>query len=179
MDKSKSFQPEVVSLHRKGEVRGRSPDGKIIFVFKNGDKYIGPFENDKPKGRGTYTFINGDMFESTFDTDEDGCLTISDTIIYRWSNGNIYRGDFQISSAGNHMHGFTLSGKGILHHTDGSIYEGEFVNGVFDGNGTYRFSDGTTYTGQFKKGKMHGAGTMTHPNGSTEKGTFKDDLFSD
>lgn len=46
-------------------------------------------------------------------------------------------------------------GKGKFVWSDGSFYEGDFVDGVFEGVGTYYFKDQLkTYTGQFTHGKI-------------------------
>lgn len=80
------------------------------------------------------------------------------------------------------------NGFGKYEWADNSYYEGNFVDGVFEGQGTYFFSDlkktysgefkganmegfgtevwqdGKVYQGQFLKGRKHGDGTMTYPN---------------
>ncbi len=177
MNQTGAIKPEPLILHKQGQIKGRSPDGKVIYAFMNGDQYIGPFENAKPKGRGTFSFQNGDMFESNFDTDENGNLTISGDVVYRWRNGNMYKGEFRISGPEDNLHSFVLCGKGTFIFATGDSYEGDFQNDLFNGTGTYRFTDGSIYTGQFEDGKMHGVGSMTYPDGSTHTGTFKNDLF--
>ena len=39
------------------------------------------------------------------------------------------------------------NGKGKLQFTDGSIYEGEYVNNEISGNGKYLWPDGKQYEG--------------------------------
>ena len=80
------------------------------------------------------------------------------------------------------------SGHGRYEWEDGSYYEGNFKDGIFDGSGVYYFADlkktyigdfkeanmegfgkeqwedGKVYIGYFKKGRKHGEGTMTYPN---------------
>lgn len=46
------------------------------------------------------------------------------------------------------------SGEGKLIEEDGSVYEGEFVNGLMEGNGHYKWSNGTSYIGEMKQGKL-------------------------
>jgi hypothetical protein len=49
---------------------------------------------------------------------------------------------------------------------DGSYYEGDFVNGVFEGFGTYFFKDSDkTYNGSFHDGKIEGDGEMKWGDG--------------
>jgi hypothetical protein len=66
--------------------------------------------------------------------------------------------------------GFT--GHGIYRYPDGSVYQGEFVNGDRQGQGTYRYADGGVYQGQFVKGQRHGQGTHQYPDGEVYEGEF-------
>ena len=56
---------------------------------------------------------------------------------------------------------------------DGSIYEGEFVDGFVHGQGRMVFADGGVYDGGFEKGKMHGEGTYTFADGSIRRGVWE------
>jgi len=38
-------------------------------------------------------------------------------------------------------------------------YEGNFVQGKFQGNGKLKLNNGEEYIGSFKNGKVHGSGT--------------------
>ena len=51
-------------------------------------------------------------------------------------------------------------------YSDGSVYEGTFVNGQPDGTGTYRLTNGYEYTGDWKAGQIIGQGVAPYPNGS-------------
>ena len=51
------------------------------------------------------------------------------------------------------------NGKGVEYYKNGNIkYEGEFIDGKFDGNGKYFWEDGSYYIGQFKNNVKHGKG---------------------
>lgn len=39
---------------------------------------------------------------------------------------------------------------------DGSIYEGEYKDGMKHGNGILRWADGSSYEGQFHESNLHG-----------------------
>ena len=41
---------------------------------------------------------------------------------------------------------------------DGSVYEGEFKDGLFDGQGILTYVNGDRYEGQFSEGKFEGQG---------------------
>ncbi|KGD64467.1 hypothetical protein Y5S_02222 [Alcanivorax nanhaiticus] len=82
---------------------------------------------------------------------------------------------------------------------DGSVYEGEVVDGLFEGQGTLRYDDQEYYQGNFENGRFEGKGELasnkwryvgyfseghfegygelTTPNG-VYKGEFSDDMFN-
>ena len=69
------------------------------------------------------------------------------------------------------------SGKGKLIDRDGSImYEGDFVEGHFEGNGDLVVVHGK-YRGEIEHGEMNGTGTLKDIFGGTYSGEFKDNLF--
>ncbi|CAF0800985.1 unnamed protein product [Adineta ricciae] len=70
-------------------------------------------------------------------------------------------------------HGF-----GKLLFSDGSYYQGEFVNNEIIGQGTRYFaSSGNTYTGHFHYGEMDGQGRLRLGNGDSYEGNFKSNHF--
>ena len=69
-------------------------------------------------------------------------------------------------------------GVGTLHLMDGTIYEGNFINGLFSGIGTLTFPDGTLYEGQFQRGKYSGYGVYTRIDEMKFEGRFKNGKVS-
>ena len=58
-------------------------------------------------------------------------------------------------------------GKGIIYYKNGNIkYDGEFVNGKFEGNGKYIYENGEYYIGQWLNGNRHGKGIYYYKNGN-------------
>ena len=52
-----------------------------------------------------------------------------------------------------------MNGKGIIYYRNGIIrYEGEFLNGKYEGNGQLTLENGTSYKGSFKNGVKIGKG---------------------
>ena len=52
-----------------------------------------------------------------------------------------------------------MFGKGIEYYKGGNIkYDGNFINGVYDGDGKYIYNNGNYYIGEWKEGKKHGKG---------------------
>ena len=85
--------------------------------------------------------------------------------IYEWSQGVRYEGDWK----NNEMHGW-----GVFFNDD-EKYEGEFIDGVYDGNGRLVESSGEIYEGRFRDGMKHGIGTIISQNGTKFKGEWRED----
>eukprot|EP01062_Namystynia_karyoxenos_P028111 TRINITY_DN21369_c0_g1_i2.p1 TRINITY_DN21369_c0_g1~~TRINITY_DN21369_c0_g1_i2.p1 ORF type:complete len:296 (+),score=86.68 TRINITY_DN21369_c0_g1_i2:85-888(+) len=76
----------------------------------------------------------------------------------------VYDGEFR----DNRFHGH-----GVLRLRRGSVYEGGFARGKFDGVGKMLYIDGRVYTGQMKDGCPDGYGILTHPEGWRYEGGFE------
>ncbi|XP_035509475.1 ankyrin repeat and MYND domain-containing protein 1 [Morone saxatilis] len=63
-------------------------------------------------------------------------------------------------------------GPGVQEWSDGSRYEGEFVNGFKHGTGKYTWSNGECYEGSFYKDYRHGEGLYCWPTGHKFIGKF-------
>ena len=50
---------------------------------------------------------------------------------------------------------------GVMTYTTGFRYEGDFVNGFYEGSGKYSYPDGSSYTGMWVAGARHGVGTLS------------------
>ena len=74
--------------------------------------------------------------------------------------------------------GNTVNGYGQLRDVNGSLYTGQFKNGLFHGEGKLEYPDGDTYEGEFKNGGFGGYGKYTWNNGSVYEGQWRDDLFN-
>jgi hypothetical protein len=64
-------------------------------------------------------------------------------------------------------------GTGIMKSTNGSIYDGQWIDGVKNGQGIYY--DSTTkvaYKGEWKDGKKNGFGLLKFSDKEYYKGTF-------
>ena len=70
-------------------------------------------------------------------------------------------------------------GKGILYDKNGKIrYDGEYVNGKFEGIGKYYYDDGNYYIGQWKNGLGNGEGVLYFKDGRViYDGEFVNDKF--
>ena len=60
-----------------------------------------------------------------------------------------------------------MNGKGTLYDKNGKvIYEGDFVDGKFEGNGKLFNDDGSYYIGQFRNDLKHGKGIEYDKDGN-------------
>jgi hypothetical protein len=57
------------------------------------------------------------------------------------------------------IRGNCVDGEGVMSFGDGRLYEGQFVNGLFNGHGSYTLSERIRYVGNFRDGEFHGQGT--------------------
>lgn len=55
---------------------------------------------------------------------------------------------------------------------DGSIYEGELLDGMKDGRGKIKWPNGSSYEGEWHKDQISGQGTMHMENGDIYQGLF-------
>ena len=83
---------------------------------------------------------------------------------YIYDDGKYYIGEFK---------NYIPNGKGIKYYKNGNIlYDGDFVNGKFEGHGSYILNDNEYYIGQFKNGLKNGKGIEYYSNGDKYEGDF-------
>ena len=62
------------------------------------------------------------------------------------------------------------NGKIAIYYSDGKLkYEGDRINGNFEGKGTYYYKRGNRYEGEWKKGLKHGKGILYYDLEATKK----------
>ena len=102
----------------------------------------------------------GDLIVCLFDKDEP----TGDGILYR-DNGDYFSGKIEH---------FKMK-SGVVFKPDGTRYEGDFVDDLFEGSGSLVLPDKSRYKGQFQKGKRSGRGLMQFVDGSVYEGEWADD----
>jgi len=153
-------------------------------IFRNGNEYVGGWQNNIPTGFGSLTLMNGDKVEGDF---VDGVLQGQGKLItsegdqfegewrdgkregegrMRYSNGNEYVGAWK----GDRRHGF-----GTLRYASGSLYAGDWKEDVRHGNGRLEFKSGERYSGEFRNDKRNGQGTLWESNDESYAGLFVND----
>ena len=140
--------------HSSNTVKGSS--GSPIFL-KNSNQVIGVHKthvgNMENFGDFIYPVIN--IIEEDIRKKTNNGKYINGKYIY--DDGKYYIGEFK---------NYLPDGKGIKYNKNGIIlYEGNFINGKFEGYGKYIREDGIKYIGQWKNGLSYGKGTMYYSNG--------------
>jgi len=161
-----------------------------------GTVYEGQWSRGRPHGHGTATFPDGTKYigywvEGKRHT-EDG-----QTSRCEFPNGHVYEGEFhadeihgrgrlmsetgEVLDPGPWEHGvsqftpYPINGTGRYEFPDGSYYDGDWQEGLFDGQGVFFFAGtGDTYTGGFRGGQFHGHGRYEFASGDKYEGGFED-----
>ena len=143
----------------EGNVVDGKPHGLGKYVFSDSSVYYGEFNLGKKHGTAEYRMADGSYYRGTFVNDlkdgteicsvslPDGKIYTGECTMYFADTGSTYIGDFKEDKR---------TGKGKYTWKSGEYYEGEFVNGLFEGMGTYHFAGDKTspYTGLFSGGKI-------------------------
>ena len=164
-------------------IQGECANGKGMFLFENGDKFVGEFNNNTPKGEGAIFFASGIIIDGVFLT---GITMGHGTIVH--PDGTTYRGQFYNAKPngkgdkklanGSYFDGLWRNdvffrGKGRFTEPNGKSYEGDYLGSVFHGNGILVNEDGVRYEGAFIDGIFHGHGKQTFPDGVQYVGSFE------
>lgn len=158
-----SFQiPAPVATLPDGAVyEGEMIDGVITgqgrMRWTNGDRYEGSFENGLFHGQGKYEGVDGSSYQGEY---VKGAITGTGTMIY--ADGQQYTGEL--------LYG-RMHGRGVL-KSHGTLYEGEFFEGNFNGEGEYTDKEGNSYRGQFLDGIFQGQGAYAGIDGRRYEGEF-------
>ncbi len=142
-----------------GEILCGAANGKGIFHYKNGNKCIGNFKNNKIHGQAISYFANGCKYVGNYENDKrEGNGT------FYYSNGDTCVGMFENGLQINGIHNYGKDHK----------YIGNIRNDVENGLGIYYWGDGQKYVGNFKNGDFEGKGIMYLVNGTQYIANFKD-----
>lgn len=143
--------------------KGQFEDGKISgngsFYFSNGNIYHGQWQNHERHGHGKMIFVSGDIYEGDFVLNDFEGIGI-----YYYHTGDRYQGQWNANAP---------HGEGIYSFADGSVYTGDFSQGKFFGQGKIRYADGSQYEGAWKYNKRHGKGTLYSPDGQMVAGVWE------
>ena len=164
-----------------GQFKSNTFYGKGKFVYANGDVYKGHWQDGKKEGLGTYIYVNQDIYVGYFVNDKKsgkGTLTKVD----QNSQNGIWHNDILIDMADSNIyqrpsnsiseHFFENCNENYCHeingrytYSDGSVYEGMFINNQPQGEGNCKYSNGNQYSGGWRNHGPHGLGVMTFLSG--------------
>ncbi|MCL2154700.1 MAG: hypothetical protein FWH53_09965 [Leptospirales bacterium] len=156
-----------------------------IFLFFNGNRYIGEYKENLMHGKGEFHRINSNIYRGEYKNglrDGKGVLTFYNGASYSgdWKNGYMDgQGEYIYSNesryTGRFVKGFK-EGRAISIYYNADIYTGNFKANLMDGYGEYKAKNGDTYSGEFKNDKKNGKGTYTWHSGDKYIGDWKNDL---
>lgn len=193
-------QNRRIGILKSDCISGNCTNGNGIFLFPNGDIYVGDFVNGKRHGIGVCYYENRSEYRGRWMNDlpnGNGTLTLADgsSRMGYWKQGQIQ--DHQESQGlatstasvppartatiSNCLAGNCINGIGTYQFQDSSRYTGSFVNGLPDGRGTIFYPNGERYEGMLKAGQLHGEGTLIDREGNRivglwERGTYRQSL---
>lgn len=153
----------------KGEFYGSYKDvgfaGYAENHLRSGIVYIGEAtENHTISGKGKILFPNGHRFEGELDN-------------YKPAEGRLYFSEGETDYyEGNLDENMQPIGFG-KRYVEGSVYEGNFLNGMLDGEATYKKPNGENFKGNYLKGAIHGKGKIEFGENNFYEGEFKDGVF--
>ena len=159
--KTKSFQYWLTDVSEN--LFNLSPfitsDKSITLFLEDGNTYIGTLNKGLFDGFGTLSSLDNKYLYTG-----------------EWKDG-LKHGKGQlitekIKYSGKFENDVFSGNKGVLCDEKGNIYEGDFVNGKFEGYGHYKMSNGGNYIGQFKNGYFEGKGQLTDKKGNVFNGNF-------
>jgi len=153
-----------------------------IIVFNEGHTYNGGFTDGRFDGEAVYSdatdkwWLRGEFQSGRF---SNGQLFLGDglTVIYEivQNTNTVISPTWQYNGGLNER---GQNGSGRFTFEDGSIYIGDFMNGLAYGEGMFVDAEGNTlYTGQFLNGFFDGAGVYYSTEGWVYQGDFKEGMF--
>lgn len=123
-------------------------------LINKGIIYDGEWRNGLPHGYGQVIYINGGYFQGYFDNG----VSLCNDGIFIYPDGTFYRGQIKDSSA---------NGNGILVYKNGEmVYVGTWLNDKPHGHGKEEYKDGSIYLGNFIEGVKEGTGKFRWADGS-------------
>ena len=122
--------------------------GRGLFIWEDGEYYLGYWKNDKRDGKGRNNYSNGNVYQGTYKNGKK-----EGSGMYKWNNGDIYVGEFKND---------LKDGAGKYKYRNGDKYIGSFKMDKIDGNGTYIWANKNSYSGQFKNDEIGGKGIFKY-----------------
>ncbi|XVF39376.1 hypothetical protein PTKIN_Ptkin01aG0029600 [Pterospermum kingtungense] len=144
----------------------------------------------KPNSKPVQWFIGETQCNKNDDDDEEKGRLLQPVVregVEFYSNGDFYEGEFHKGKCnGSGVYNYFVNGRyegdwvegrydgyGFESWSRGSRYRGQYRQGLRHGFGVYRFYTGDSYAGEWCNGQSHGFGVQTCADGSCYVGEFK------
>lgn len=171
-------------------VNGKS-SGKGRYVFSDGDYYIGGFLDGEFSGIGKLVRRDGSYYEGEWIRSkkhgEGIAFSGGKKMAHKYHmNKLINESKYQENSSSSQVitqskpklkdctKQYCNNEIGIFKYGDGSVYEGNFVNGVGSGKGVCKYANGDKYEGEWNNHAPHGKGTMYFSKGTIYAAVWDD-----
>ena len=147
---------------------GLEHDERAVETWPDGGKFTGRFQRGEKVGHGEMLWENGSSFSGEWKFSKPHGMGL----FKRHEGGGKY------STYNGEWSQGRQNGNGIMTCTDGSYYKGPWIAGKFDtsaiknARGEHKGADGSMFRGEFRQGLPHGKGIKTFADGATLKGTF-------
>eukprot|EP00918_Siedleckia_nematoides_P008545 GHVU01018670.1.p1 GENE.GHVU01018670.1~~GHVU01018670.1.p1 ORF type:complete len:312 (+),score=26.35 GHVU01018670.1:980-1915(+) len=143
-----------------------------VVRYGNGDIYSGECRDGYRTGYGIMRFANGDELEGDWRL-KGMSMTCG---VMRFDNGSTLRGERKCAQGALmklQMTAESWTGYGRHMYNNGTVYDGEIVEGQQHGFGALRSASGTKYAGEWRNGTLTGYGTHSATNGEVYEGSWK------
>ncbi len=155
-------------------------DGVGAFYYADGSIFIGNWKDNKRNGEGKLHYKDGRKIAGVWKDDQliDEANGFHNSELAQenrekereYETNNSIRKRYWKDCNNSYCHEET----GQLKYQDGSIWQGEFINGQPEGVGVLKYSDGNKYEGEVSNHAPNGEGVMYFSNGQVVGGTWND-----
>ncbi len=162
-----------------GCIFGNCENGYGIYVWEDGEKYDGEWQNNKRYGQGTNYFSTGARYEGAWKNDLRSGIGTNFGVDGSTKSG-LWDADRYVGTGENNygcISGNCETGFGVYTWEDGERYEGNWADSKRNGQGTNIFASGQKYSGEWKDDHRHGYGIASYSDGSTKAGMWDTDNY--
>ncbi len=149
---------------------GDCSNGYGVYVYDDGDRYEGYFENGIRHGMGNYFYSSGSIYSGMWKNGDKHLFGM-----YAWADGDFYIGLWKDDERMRHGiyawddGNYEARTSAVTYSESGCVY-GDCDNGF----GVYIWSDGDIHSGHWKNGKQHGPAAKFWADGDFFYGVYKD-----
>ncbi len=167
-------------------ISGDCKNGKGIYLFPGGAKYIGDFHRGEIQGIGSFYYTNGGTYRGEWlrgkqegkgikrqpDGSRSEGIWKGGRLIQKKEVSSFFKASKDLKASGC-ISGDCSTGDGVYIHPNGSVYIGDFKNGEINGVGVCHYPDGSKYQGVWYHRYPDGKGTKWYADGTSRTGYWK------